>query len=289
MEEVQPLVEKPIEEPQEEKVVLSYSTQALAEATEADVAEVDATPIDEAMANEAKNDAKIFYPTVPLKAKIIVVTPSVTRGVVRGAAFGPIRAVVEEGKWVAAHSGTVLAKATVVSGVCWGVTVAVGAAQLIRVIRKLYKGEITREEFIQKCVQITVSTGSAIGVASLCAFAGAALGSVIPGIGTVIGGLVGACVGGLIGSFGGEKLVQYIQKECGWIKPTPQEEVYANALNDLKLREKDLSKDSLKRARKAELYRAAPGPGLENLDLLKARSHQIYLAHEIVKLHRGWN
>lgn len=76
--------------------------------------------------------------------------------------------------------------------------------QNAKVLYKLGKGELTREEAFEAIGNTTVTTSMAIAGATKGAATGAALATVFGPVGTMVGGFVGGVVGGIAGSQIGE-------------------------------------------------------------------------------------
>jgi hypothetical protein len=114
------------------------------------------------------------------------------------------------------NAGPLAAAASVISG---GVTAYQGYNEASD---KVARGEITKEEgTVAKGGAIGEGGGQAVGgaVGALKGAAvGAAVGSVIPVVGTAIGGLVGAAIGGIGGSYLGGKAGKFLGETGGKIK-----------------------------------------------------------------------
>jgi len=66
------------------------------------------------------------------------------------------------------------------------------------------------------------------------ALIGAGVGSIVPGIGTIAGGLVGAAFGGILGLFGGKKIAQSFDKLGKWFADIWQSEFMGGVRNFMK-------------------------------------------------------
>ena len=97
-----------------------------------------------------------------------------------------------------------------IEGICWGYEIKCAH-------NKKKRGEITKEQFHNICVEQTATSGGSaaggIGGSLGGTAAGAAIGTAIfPVVGTVIGGTIGAFIGGTMGGLGGSVLGKGVGK-----------------------------------------------------------------------------
>jgi hypothetical protein len=152
--------------------------------------------------------------------------PRIIRGHWRGTPSGGrtwVNPYVRRGTWVGARAVPDLAKrasssrAVVGAGIAGGV-LAYGTAGLDQWAQDSGRPDLSGRERAARtaaasAVVGTTSVGGALVGAKLGGMAGATLGSLIPGVGTVAGGAVGAIVGGVIGSGVGQAVGAKIK---GW-------------------------------------------------------------------------
>ena len=122
---------------------------------------------------------------------------------VKAASAGAIKVGVEK------EIITVIPKGTPASTI---VNIAFVAIEDAKVIGKMFTGELTFKEGIEKIEQTTVSTAAGLVAMGKGAAVGAAIGTVFGPVGTAIGGFVGGTVGYMAGSKIGETVVKGAQK-----------------------------------------------------------------------------
>ena len=135
-----------------------------------------------------------------------VVETALTSGAdfgVKAAAAGAIKVGVEK------EIITVIPKGTPASTIA---NIAFVAIEDAKVIGKMFTGELTFKEGIEKIEQTTVSTAAGLVAMGKGAAVGAAIGTVFGPVGTAIGGFVGGTVGYMAGSKIGEAVVKGAQK-----------------------------------------------------------------------------
>lgn len=135
-----------------------------------------------------------------------VVETALTSGAdfgIKAAAAGAIKVGVEK------EIITVIPKGTPASTIA---NIAFVAIEDAKVIGKMFTGELTFKEGIEKIEQTTVSTAAGLVAMGKGAAVGAAIGTVFGPVGTAIGGFVGGTVGYMAGSKIGEAVVKGAQK-----------------------------------------------------------------------------
>ena len=135
-----------------------------------------------------------------------VVETALTSGAdfgVKAAAAGAIKVGVEK------EIITVIPKGTPASTIA---NIAFVAIEDAKVIGKMFTGELTFKEGMEKIEQTTVSTAAGLAAMGEGAAVGAAIGTVLGPVGTAIGGFVGGTIGYIAGSKIGETVVKGTQK-----------------------------------------------------------------------------
>lgn len=128
---------------------------------------------------------------------------------IKAATAGALKVGVEKGIISVIPKGT---PATVLANIAF---VAIEDA---KVIGKIFMGDISIKEGIEKIGQTTVSTAAGLLTMGKGVAVGAAIGTVFGPIGTAIGGFVGGTVGYLAGSKTGDILVKGAKKLCNSAK-----------------------------------------------------------------------
>ncbi len=135
-----------------------------------------------------------------------VVETALTSGAdfgVKAAAAGAIKVGVEK------EIITVIPKGTPASTIA---NIAFVAIEDAKVIGKMFTGELTFKEGMEKIEQTTVSTAAGLAAMGEGAAVGAAIGTVLGPVGKAIGGFVGGTIGYIAGSKIGETVVKGTQK-----------------------------------------------------------------------------
>lgn len=135
-----------------------------------------------------------------------VVETALTSGAdfgVKAAAAGAIKVGVEK------EIITVIPKGTPASTIA---NIAFVAIEDAKVIGKMFTGELTFKEGIEKIEQTTVSTAAGLVAMGKGAAMGATIGTVFGPVGMAIGGFIGGTVGYMAGSKVGEAVVKGAQK-----------------------------------------------------------------------------
>jgi len=122
---------------------------------------------------------------------------------VKAAAAGALKVGVEKGFIKAIPKGTPAGTIANIVHV---------AAENVKVIGKMVKGELTAKEGLEKMEQVTVSTVAGIASSTKGTMVGAAIGSVLGPVGTAVGGFIGGTIGYMAGSKVGETFVKGVQK-----------------------------------------------------------------------------
>lgn len=113
---------------------------------------------------------------------------------------GPASAGAYFGAGMSGGTAALIGGAGIAGGVVGGLGAISGLIDIFRGLRS--SGKEAKDSYFKG--------GSKIGMVGAGAAAGAALGSVIPGLGTAVGGLIGAGVGGLGALFGGDEFGQWL-------------------------------------------------------------------------------
>lgn len=122
---------------------------------------------------------------------------------VKAAAAGAIKVGVEK------EIITVIPKGTPASTIA---NIAFVAIEDVKVIGKMFTGELSFKEGIEKIEQTTVSTAAGLATMGETAAIGASIGTVFGPVGSAIGGFIGGTVGYIAGSKVGEAIVKGAQK-----------------------------------------------------------------------------
>ena len=122
---------------------------------------------------------------------------------IKAAAAGAIKVGVEK------EIITIIPKGTPAGAIA---NIAFVAIEDAKVVGKMFSGDLSLKEGLEKIEQTTVSTVAGLATMGECAASGAAIGAFLGPVGAAIGGFVGGTVGYMAGSKIGETIVKGAQK-----------------------------------------------------------------------------